>query len=287
MRTTTRNGTTRKAGLVLTLGLGLVLLHGAAWAQSTTTGAIAGVVKDGTGAVLPGVTVEAASPVLIEKIRTAVTDSQGQYKIVELRPGAYTVMFKLPGFGTVKREGLELTTGFTATANAELAVGSIEETVTVTGASPVVDVQNVRTQSVLTREIMDSIPTGKSIQGFAALTLGAVLANSVQDVGGNKGEYFAAFAVHGNRSFDAKYLWDGMAFNGLEGENGAFGRHTQVNQVGVQEMTLQTGGMGAESETGGVQMNIVPKDGGNGFKYYLNATGTNSKLQSTDRKSVV
>src|SRR2546425_8374627 len=93
-------------------------------AQSAASGSIAGVVKDTTGAVLPGVTVEAASPALIEKIRTVVTDDQGQYKIVDLRPGTYTVTFSLGGFNTVKREGIELTTGFTAHANAELRVGA-------------------------------------------------------------------------------------------------------------------------------------------------------------------
>src|ERR1700682_534746 len=112
----------------------------AGWAQSSaTSGSIAGVVKDTTGAVLPGVTVEAASPALIEKVRTVVTDDQGQYKIVELRPGTYTVTFTLTGFSTVRREGIELTSGFTAPVSAELRVGSLEETITVSGASPGVD----------------------------------------------------------------------------------------------------------------------------------------------------
>src|SRR5262249_15182284 len=120
-----------------------------AYAQSATTGAIAGVVKDATGAVLPGVTVEAASPALIERLRTVATDTQGNYKIIDLRPGTYSVTFTLNGFSTFRRDGLELTTGITASVNAELRLGSLEETVTVTGASPVVDVQNVRTQNVL------------------------------------------------------------------------------------------------------------------------------------------
>ena len=125
-----------------------VVLPSVAWAQSATTGAIAGEARDTTGAVLPGVTVEASSPALIEKVRTVVTDDQGRYQIVELRPGPYTVTFSLAGFSTVKREGLELNTGVTLPVSAELRVGSIEETVTVSGASPVVDVQNVRTQNV-------------------------------------------------------------------------------------------------------------------------------------------
>src|SRR5438093_2339529 len=119
-----------------------VLLAATSSAQSASTGAIAGVARDTTGAVLPGVTVEAASPALIEKVRVAVTDAQGNYKIIDLRPGTYSVTFTLPGFSTFKREGIVLTSGFTAAANAEMPVGGLEETVTVTGASPVVDVQN-------------------------------------------------------------------------------------------------------------------------------------------------
>src|SRR5437867_695383 len=114
---------------VISLVAGCVLsMSTTAAAQSATTGAIAGVVRDATGAVLPGVTVEASSPALIEKVRTAVTDDQGNYKILDLRPGTYSVTFTLPGFATFKHDGIELTTGFTATANAEMKVGSLEET---------------------------------------------------------------------------------------------------------------------------------------------------------------
>src|SRR5215211_7759603 len=114
----------------------------AAFAQGQT-GSIAGVVKDASGAVLPGVTVEAASPALIEKVRTVVTDGDGQYKIVGLVPGAYSVTFTLTGFNAVKRDGIELTSSFTATVNADMRVGSLEETITVTGETPTVDIQNV------------------------------------------------------------------------------------------------------------------------------------------------
>src|SRR5439155_18744810 len=104
---------------------------------------LGGVVKDTTGAVLPGVTVEAASPALIEKVRTAITDSQGLYRIVDLRPGVYSVTFTLAGFSTVKREGVKLEGSFTATVNAELAIGAVEETITVSGQSATVDIHNV------------------------------------------------------------------------------------------------------------------------------------------------
>src|SRR5205823_9283605 len=121
----------------------LLLVPISASAQGSGSGSIAGVVKDTSGAVMPGVTVEAASPALIEKVRSVITDAQGQYKIVDLRPGTYVVTFTLPGFSTVKRDGIELTTGVTAAVNAELKVGTVEETVTVSGAAPIVDTQNV------------------------------------------------------------------------------------------------------------------------------------------------
>src|SRR5438034_135094 len=179
------------------------LLAGNVWAQSASSGAIAGEVKDTTGAVLPGVTVEAASPALIEKVRTVVTDAEGQYKIVELRPGTYSVTFSLAGFSTVKREGLELTTGFTATVNADLRVGSLEETITVTGASPVVDTQNVRTQNVLSREVLDALPSSQSVLALGALTVGVShtlgIGGPCQGVGGIKGEQYAGIAVDASR----------------------------------------------------------------------------------------
>ena len=254
----------------------------AAWAQTATSSTIAGVVKDTTGAVLPGVTVEAASPVLIEKVRTAVTDDQGQYKIVQLRPGTYTVTFSLAGFGAVKREGLELLTGVTVPANAELKVGALAETVTVSGASPVVDVQNVRTQSVLTREVLDTLPTPKSFAGLATLTVGAVGgaggSASGRDVGGNGGEAFGtSLAMHGNRA-DGKYLIDGMPIN--EPLGGGTTTRFHVNSLATQEVVLGTGGKGAESETGGVDIVIVSKDGGNTFSGTLNGEGAGPKMQS-------
>src|SRR5262249_2347735 len=131
----------------------LLSLAPAAYAQS----AIAGVVKDTSGAVLPGVTVEASSPALIEGTRTAVTDAAGTYKIVDLRPGEYSVTFTLTGFRTVKHDGIVLPTSFTATVNADLSIGQLEESITVSGASPLVDVQSSVSQSVMNREKLDTI----------------------------------------------------------------------------------------------------------------------------------
>src|SRR5262245_25044950 len=146
---------------VLRLCVSVVLLLLFIPAIASAQSAISGLVKDATGAVLPGVTVEVASPVLIEKVRTATTDSQGRYTITDLRPGVYSMTFTLPGFSTFKRDGLELPANFTLPINADLRVGSLEETVTVTGDSPIVDVQSTQRTQVLTRDLLDSLPSAR------------------------------------------------------------------------------------------------------------------------------
>src|SRR6476619_2139138 len=193
----------RSPGLVF---VGCILLPATACAQADS-GNIAGVVRDTSGAVMPGVTVEASSAALIEKVRSVVSDSQGLYRIVDLRPGTYTVTFTLPGFGTVKREGVALTTGFTANVNAELKVGSLEETITVTGEAPVVETQNVKQQQTLSREILDAIPTSRRPAQFITLIVGAdggSNASTLHDVGG-VGSDRAFFGVHGQRADDMTY----------------------------------------------------------------------------------
>jgi hypothetical protein len=234
-------------------------------AQSTTTGAIAGAVKDATGAVLPGVTVEAASPALIEKVRTAVTDGEGVYKIADLRPGRYAVTFSLAGFTTVKREGVEIAAGFTAPINADLKVGTVEETVVVTGESPVVDVQNVRTQRVLTRDVIDTIPTNKAVVNLAALVpgMGITKASGVgQDVGGSGGETFQQLTIHGTKRNDTLILLDGLPLGYLNSFAGGI-PPSSLADGGFEQVVMTISGHAAESETGGVVTNLIPKQGGN------------------------
>ena len=144
----------------------LVVLPVAAHAQSSITG----VVRDSSGGVLPGVTVEVNSPDLVGQARSVVTESNGQYRVIDLRPGTYSVTFSLTGFSTVKREGIELSGAFTATVNAEMKVGSLEETITVTGETPIVDVQSVRRQTVMDNEIINAIPGAKSYTALMVLT---------------------------------------------------------------------------------------------------------------------
>ena len=257
----------------------MLLLPAAALAQ---TGAIAGSVEDETGGVLPGVTVEAASPALIEGVRSTVTDGAGLYAIEALRPGTYTVTFTLPGFNTFVREGIELTSGFTANVDGQLGVGSIEETVTVSGASPVIDVQNVVSQENLSREQLDTLPTSKTYFGIAALTPGmdSVIAGGGHDVGGTAGDIWGYVAIHGSSYADGEVMWDGMTFNNNIGFGGGSSKQFFLNQAGIQEMVISTSDMDAETSYGGVATNAIPKEGGNTFSYYVNVTGTNGNLQS-------
>src|SRR5262245_22839184 len=262
----------RSAWLLL---VGCMLLPATAWAQADS-GNIAGVVRDTSGAVMPGVTVEASSPALIEKVRAAVTDGQGLYRIVDLRPGTYTVTFVLPGFGTFRREGIALTTGFTANVNAELNVGSLEETVTVTGESPLVDTQNVQQQSTLSRDMLDAIPTSRRPAQFITLIVGAdggANASTLHDVGG-VGSDRAFFGVHGQRADDMTYNFGGMDSRVFSG--GGF----QYNAHRSEERRVGTAAGSAEATTGGVQINIIPKDGGNIFSGTVSAEITGPKLQS-------
>jgi Carboxypeptidase regulatory-like domain len=253
----------------------LFLLPALAWAQAES-GNIAGAVRDASGAVMPGVTVEAASPALIEKVRVVTSDTQGLYRIVDLRPGRYTVTFTLPGFSTFKREGIELTTGFTATVNAEMKVGTLEETVTVTGESPVVDTQNVQQQTTLSREILDAIPTSRRPAQFITLIVGAdggANASTLHDVGG-VGSDRAFFGVHGQRADDMTYNFGGMDSRVFSG--GGF----QYNAATFEEVVVETAAGSAEATTGGVQINIIPKDGGNILAGNVSTEVTGPKLQS-------
>ncbi|HET9702392.1 MAG TPA: TonB-dependent receptor [Vicinamibacterales bacterium] len=228
-----------------------------ALAQSAFTGTV----KDTSGAVMPGVTVEAASPVLIEKVKSAVTDENGQYRIVDLRPGTYTITFSLPGFNTVTRENVELAGNFTATINIELGVGTLQESVTVSGASPVVDVQSNTKQQVLTRDVLSAVPTAGTIQGLGQLVVGVTL--NVPDVGGSRAMQQTYFAVRGQGGAQTVVLVDGLMTNGLMGDGAVQAYH---NESMTQEAVYQTAGGNAETLTGGVNMNLIPKDGGNMFR---------------------
>src|SRR5438093_13461388 len=234
------------------------LLPAIMWAQAET-GNIVGIVKDISGAVLPGASIEAASPALIERTRTAVSDEQGRYRIGDLRPGLYTVTFALPGFSALRREGIELTTGFTATVNAELKVGALENTVTVTEQVSLVDTQNTQQQVSIPRITLDSLPTSRRpaqlITLIPSANAGGTNFHDVGGVGSDRG----FFGVHNQRPDDMTYNLSGMDSRVFSGGGFQYNAHT------FEEVVVETAAGSAESTTGGVQINIVPKDGGNRF----------------------
>lgn len=264
----------RVIGMVVVVA-GLALWPAAARAQS----AIAGVARDTSGAVLPGVTVEVASDALIEKTRAVTTDGQGLYKIVDLRPGVYSVTFTLPGFSTVRRDGVELPTNFTATINGEMKIGALEETVNVSGQSPVVDVQSAVQQVVLTRQVLDAVPSGRSVPSLGALLPGARLA--LPDVGGTSGMQNRDLTVHGSDGRDTTFQVDGMILNGIEGDGSV---QSYFNDMMFEEVSYQTSAINAEVSAGGVRANMIPKDGGNVFKGTAFFSAANSSLQSDNSK---
>src|SRR5215471_14783704 len=219
--------------------------------------AIVGVVKDSSGGVLPGVTVEAASPALIEGVRTAVTDGTGQYRIVDLRPGTYNVTFNLTGFTTVKREGIQLSGSFTATVSADLQPGNVAETVTVTGEAPVVDVQSASRQQVLDSQVLEAIPVGRNQRLYATLIPG--MSGSGQDVGGTTALTLGAVAIHGGSSNDQRLMFDGIVIGNVAG-TGSISNFVP-DQGTAQEITVTYAAGTAETFTSGVTFNYVPKDG--------------------------
>jgi hypothetical protein len=250
------------------------LIPSGAFAQDAS---ITGTVRDSLGAVLAGVTVEASSPALIEKVRVVTTDGSGQYRIVSLRPGTYVVTFTLQGFSVVRREGIELTGSFTATVNADLRVGQLAETVTVTGESPVVDVQSVKQQRVLSSDVVAAIPSARTVQTLAVLVPGVVVGGSgTHDVGGTGLLGQQQYIVHGSNTNDYRVQVDGFLMGNAYQSFTGF----QPNVGSSQEVNIQIGGAQADQWSGGVQLNVVPKDGGNNFAGSFFANGTTSGLQS-------
>ncbi len=258
----------------------VVALPAAGYAQGAS---ITGIARDTSGAVLPGVTIEAASPILIEKVRTTVSGSDGQYRIVNLLPGAYTVTATLAGFSTYKREGLELTGDFTATVNIELRVGAQEETVTVTGEAPIIDVQGIQRQHVMTDDLVQSLPTGKYIvnlgvliPGVSASCAAACQAGTAQDTGGSSGDSMSTLLVHGSRYRDTRISFNNFVVTSNAGITGTTGPNVEA----MLETQIDTSGGDAQGQAGGVRINFVPKDGGNTFSGGLFLSGTNENFQS-------
>jgi carboxypeptidase family protein len=257
----------------------IVVMPGAALADSIITG----VVTDTSGAVVPGVTVEASSPALIEQTRSVVTDSNGVYRIVDLRPGPYKVTFTLTGFSTVVRDGIILETDFTATINAQLRVGSVEESITVSGASPVVDVQNTQSRAVISSEQIEQLPSGRSFQSLSATVPALQPSGSGRfDVGGASQMWQGTVSAYGSLANDTSLQVDGMSVMTLLNQGSISGVYH--NQGAYQEMSYQVVAGSAESQTGGVLINMIPKEGGNRVTFDGVALYTNKDLQSSNNQ---
>jgi hypothetical protein len=264
----------RKRLVVAAFLAGLLLEPAVVLAQASITG----VVRDASGAVLPGVTVEASSPALIEKTRTVVSDGSGQYRVEDLRPGDYALTFTLTGFTTIKREGIALAGSFTATVNAELKVGTMQETVTVTGASPIVDVQSSKRQQTLDGDVLRALPTGRSAVDLISLVPG--ITTATRDVGGLSGAGMAQFSNHGGPSTEGRLQVDGISVGASLGGSGVSGYVAEVGTA--DEVTFTTSGSLGETEVGGPVMNVVPRTGGNASHGSLFGGGAGSGMQGSN-----
>jgi hypothetical protein len=251
----------------------LLIVPAIADAQQAT---MTGVVTDASGGVLPGVTVEASSPVLIEKVRSAVTDGTGQFRIVSLPSGTYTITFTLTGFNKVKREGIELAGTLTATVDIEMRVGALEETITVTGASPVVDLQSARRQAVIDGNVLQAIPTSRSYNNVLQLVPGVDPGTAQIQLSPT----MLLFTAHGGSTQDGRLTVDGVNTGASRGGSGVSGYVPDMQNT--QEVAFTISGNLGEAETGGPQMTIVPKYGGNRFSGSFFATGINEALQGNN-----
>jgi hypothetical protein len=257
--------------LALAMVVGVPL---AAFAQAS----LAGQVRDTSGAVLPGVTVEASSPVLIEKARTAITDGSGRYSILDLRPGTYRVNFTLPGFKTVVREGVELS-GTGTVINADMTIGGVQETITVSGETPVVNLQSTTRQAVMDQEVVSAIPSSRTPFTVGVLIPGVRKgAFTGQDVGGSVVQEVASLEANGGRTSDQRMMVNGVALS--SGIAGGWGGGAVPNATGTAEFAIDVSGVDAQAATGGVRINFIPRDGGNRFSGTIAANFANQDFAS-------
>ncbi len=254
-------GVVKAVAAALVVGLLFPAAGAAQGGGASTTGTIQGRVADSSGAMLPGVTVTATSPSMIGT-QTQVTNENGAYRFPAVPPGAYELTFELTGFSTVKRGDVNVSLGFTANVNAELKVAMLQETVTVTGASPVIDTSATRVQQNFKLEQLNSIPNGRDMWALLAATPGVIMSNI--DVGGNRAGTQTGYRAYG---------LSGQVRTSVEGINtteGTGGAGFYYDYGSFEEVFLGVAGQGAEAATPGVQSNFLGKSGGNRFSgdYY-------------------
>jgi hypothetical protein len=261
----------------LVIGLALPCTAAAQGGGASSTGTIQGRVADSSAAVLPGVTVTAASPSMIGT-QTQVTNENGSYRFPAVPPGVYELTFELAGFNTVKRGNVQISLGFTATVNADLAVATLQETVTVTGESPVIDTSATRVQQNFKLAQLESIPNGRDMWALLAATPGVVMSRI--DVGGNRAGTQTGYTAYG---------LNGQVRTSVEGINtteGTDGAGFYYDYGSFEEVFLGVAGQGAEAATPGVQSNFLGKSGGNRFSGDFYVDGYNNAFQGSNLSEI-
>ncbi len=258
--------------LITGIVLGLVCLFFLP-ALALAQGMIAGQVKDESGGVLPGVTVEASSPALIEKVKSAVSDDQGRYRIVDLRPGTYKVTFALTGFSTLSRDGLQLSADQVLNVSVDLKVGSLEETVTVSGQTPQVDVQRASRTTTVTRDIIDTLPVSRNVMSIGVLAPG--VRQGTPDIGGSNMTEQVGLRAHGLSGVDGEQLVEGMSIQSYEGASQSY-----FDDMLQSEISVMTAAIPADTTGGGIRLNSILKDGGNTMSGSVFIGGSDGGWQS-------
>lgn len=264
----------RVLGIVLCL-----LLASTAWAQ-VQTGSITGVVSDSSGAILPGATVSLTGDKLIGGVQTQTTDATGTYRFDRLPPGNYHVKIELQGFKTVERDAIKIDAAFTATVSAKLEVGSVNETITVTGESPTVDTKSNLQQTVMNQEILEGVPSGRDPWSVAKIIPGVAV--STYDVGGTQSMQQSSLSSHGSSTNDVSYNIDGTSVNWPGGGGGA--TMLYYDQGMFEEVNYMTSAIPAEVLVGGVSINMVTKDAGNKWRGDMRYNYTNGCASPTQVK---
>jgi hypothetical protein len=242
------------------------------------TGTLAGIVRDSQGAVLPGATVTASSDALIGGARSVLTGESGAYQFASLPPGIYTVIYELTGFSAVKRESVVIQVAQTVRLDIEMSLGTLQETVTVRGESPVVDVSSTVTQTNITKELYEAIPTGRNPWVMAGLVPGVVTGQL--DVGGTQGMQQYNLEAFGSADSQKSFSIDGLKTNWGGGSGGATMQYYGFEMY--DEYNMQTASGTAESDVSGVYMNMVTKSGGNRFTSDHNIYFMNEDLQGSN-----
>jgi hypothetical protein len=247
---------------------------------ASSTGTIQGRIADAQGAVLPGVTVTATSPSM-PGVQTAVSSETGNYRFPAVPPGTYMLTYELAGFNPLKRDGVEIRLGFTATVNVELALATLQETVTVSGSSPIIDTTATRTVQNFKLTELQSIPNGRDMWALLAVTPAVQMSRI--DVGGNRAGTQTGYTAYGFNG-QVRVLIEGI--NTTEGTGGA---GFYFDYSSLEEVFLGTSGQSAEMPNPGVQSQFIAKSGGNTFSgegyidWYNNALqGSNIPDEYTD-----